>query len=238
MYNSAIGYLIRERSLSPLISYLFRFRRLSNFLAVSTQTVKNYYNELEKSGFINNMKIQLDQYSDIVTGSMMSPLRGPILYVMMRIIKPEIILETGVASGASTSFLLKALQQNDSGCLHSIDIPALPGNDDMVRLPKGKKPGWLVSQELRNRWTYHEGKSFDILKPLLKNLKQIDVFIHDSEHTYENMKFEYETSWPYITEGGFLASDDIKWNKAFDELIQKKSPSKILDLYSFGILVK
>ena len=100
MYNSAIGYLIRERSLSPLISYLFRFRKLSNFLGVSTQTVKNYYNELEKSGFINNMKIQLDQYSDIVTGSMMSPLRGPILYVMMRIIKPEIILETGVASGA------------------------------------------------------------------------------------------------------------------------------------------
>ena len=162
---------------------------------------------------------------------MLSPLRGPLLYVVMRVIKPKIIVETGVASGASTSFLLKALEKNNSGHLHSIDIPAIPGNDTMVRLPPGKKPGWLVSDKLRTRWTYHEGKSSDILKPLLDELKQIDVFIHDSEHTYENMKFEYNTAWPYVRSGGLLASDDIKWNPAFLEFIEQNKPSKILDLY-------
>ena len=157
---------------------------------------------------------------------------------MMRIIQPKIIVETGVASGASTSFLLKALQKNNSGILHSIDLPASPENDPDVRLPENKKPGWLVDDELKDKWTYHEGKSSDLLKPLLEKFNHIDVFIHDSLHTYENMKFEYTTAWPYIRNGGFLASDDIKWNIAFSELIKEKNPSKILDLYSFGILKK
>ena len=238
MASSPVAYIIQERSLKPLFNYLLRFRKLSKFLNLSTVSIKEYRRELEKEAFVESLRNQISQYSNITTGSMLSPLRGPLLYVIMRVIKPQIIVETGVASGASTAFLLKALEKNNSGHLHSIDILAIPGNDTMVRLPAGKKPGWLVSDNLKSRWTYHEGKSSVILKPLLDELKQVDVFIHDSEHTYENMKFEYETAWPYIRSGGILASDDIKWNPAFSEFIAEKRPSKILDLYSFGILMK
>ncbi|SMH72306.1 class I SAM-dependent methyltransferase [Candidatus Nitrosotalea okcheonensis] len=238
MTGSPIEYIIQERSLKPVFNYLLRFRKLSKFLDLSLVTIKEYVRELEKDGFIENLRDQISQYPDVSTGSMMSPLRGPLLYIIMRMIKPQIIVETGVASGASSAFLLKALEKNNLGHLHSIDIPAIPGNDTIVRLPPDKKPGWLVPDDLRNRWTYHEGKSSIILKPLLVDLKQVDVFIHDSEHTYENMKFEYEIAWPFIKPGGILASDDIKWNAAFSELISEKRPSKILDLYSFGILKK
>ncbi len=241
LYNvlgSAIRYIIQEKSLKPVTNYIFRYKKISEFLDTPESEIKAYFDELNNSKFIDKLTTKLAPYSNIQTGSMMSPLRGPILYVMMRVIQPKIIVETGVASGASSSFLLKALQKNNSGHLHSIDLPALPENDPDVRLPEHKKPGWLVDDELKDRWTYHEGKSFDLLKPLLDEFNEIDVFIHDSLHTYENMIFEYITTWPYIKQGGFLASDDIKWNAAFLELIKEKNPSKILDLYSFGILKK
>ena len=238
MITSAINYILKEKSIKPIINYVLRYKKISQFLDLPENQIKKYYEELKNSGFVETLDSRLLPYSNVQTGSMMSPLRGPILYVMMRIIQPKIIVETGVASGASTSFLLKALQQNNSGHLHSIDLPASPENDPDVRLPKNKKPGWLVDDELKNRWTYHEGRSSDLLKPLLDKLGFIDVFIHDSLHTYENMKFEYDTAWPYIRKGGFLASDDIKWNLAFSELINKNKPSKILDLYSFGIIKK
>jgi hypothetical protein len=48
-------------------------------------------------------------------------------------------------------------------------------------------------------------------------LGSIDIFIHDSEHSYENMMFEYITAWHYLKEGGILLSDDTNLNKAFSD---------------------
>ena len=39
--------------------------------------------------------------------------------------------------------------------------------------------------------------------------EKIDIFFHDSLHTYDHMMFEYLTSWDYLKEGGVLFSDDI-----------------------------
>jgi len=238
MLGSAIRYIVKEKSLKPLTNYILRYKKISEFLNTPQSEIKAYFDELNNSKFIDKLTTKLAPYSNIQTGSMMSPLRGPMLYIMMRVIQPKIIVETGVASGASSSFLLKALQKNNSGHLHSIDLPACSENDPDVRLPENKKPGWLVDDDLKNRWTYHEGKSSDLLKPLLDKQGEIDIFIHDSFHNYENMKFEYETAWPFIKNGGILGSDDIKWNKAFEEIIKKQNPTSILDLYSFGMLKK
>ena len=45
------------------------------------------------------------------------------LYLLVRKYKPKVILETGVANGISTYFILKALHLNGSGKLISIDYP-------------------------------------------------------------------------------------------------------------------
>ena len=63
MANSPIGYIIQERSLSPIFSYLLRFRKLSKFLDISTSTIKEYISELETELFVENLKSQLSQYS-------------------------------------------------------------------------------------------------------------------------------------------------------------------------------
>jgi predicted O-methyltransferase YrrM len=52
---------------------------------------------------------------------------------------------------------------------------------------------------------------------LLDELGEIDFFIHDSEHSYECMTFEYQQAWKYLKPGGLLVSDDISWNASFDD---------------------
>ncbi|OGO30620.1 MAG: hypothetical protein A2Z29_11660 [Chloroflexi bacterium RBG_16_56_11] len=49
-----------------------------------------------------------------------------ILYILVRLYRPAVCLETGVFYGGNTSFILNALRRNDEGKLISID---LPGNE-------------------------------------------------------------------------------------------------------------
>ena len=45
------------------------------------------------------------------------------LYGICRRINPEIVVETGVSIGTSSSFILQALEDNKKGHLYSIDLP-------------------------------------------------------------------------------------------------------------------
>ena len=45
------------------------------------------------------------------------------LYTLSRSIKPGIVVETGVASGISSAYILRALDKNNHGKLFSIDLP-------------------------------------------------------------------------------------------------------------------
>src|SRR5579859_763127 len=46
-------------------------------------------------------------------------------YVVCRILQPAVVLETGVAYGVTSAFLLQALHVNQNGKLLSIDLPPL-----------------------------------------------------------------------------------------------------------------
>ena len=38
-------------------------------------------------------------------------------------------------------------------------------------------------------------------------LNSLDVFLHDSKHTYEHMTWEYKTIWPYLNSNGVWIAD-------------------------------
>src|SRR2546429_115192 len=103
-------------------------------------------------------------------------------YAAVRALRPDCIVETGVANGVSSSYLLLALQKNKRGHLHSI------GLGDRAFLLVGRDLGWLVPEWLRATWQVHLGDARDILPRLLNRLGKIGVFIHDSLHTYDHMK--------------------------------------------------
>jgi predicted O-methyltransferase YrrM len=149
------------------------------------------------------------------------------LYRLLRDVRPQVAVETGVCNGVSTAFLLLALEDNGTGELHSIDLPEVAGEEyeegtfwdgkGGAVIPPGKEPGWMVPPELGERWELVLGRSQDELPPLLDRVGQIDFFMHDSEHSYECMSFEFRTAWPALREGGVLVADDVNVNPAWAE---------------------
>jgi predicted O-methyltransferase YrrM len=145
------------------------------------------------------------------------------LYRLLRDRQPTICVETGVCNGTSTAVILQALERNGHGRLYSIDFPEFTNSTGEfwhkggAVIPQGKEPGWLVPEHLRSRWELIIGRSQDELEPLLDRLGTIDFFLHDSEHSYECMMFEFAAAMRHLREGGVLASDDADWNTAFGD---------------------
>jgi hypothetical protein len=138
--------------------------------------------------------------------------RGGLLRLLGAIVKlgrPRIVVETGVALGLTTATMLRAMQENGIGHLYSIDLPG-------VRYGPDRAVGESVPRELHDRWTLKLGDSRRILGPLAAELAPIDLFLHDSFHTYSSQRREYTTVWPHLRSGGILASDDVM-NPAFPE---------------------
>jgi hypothetical protein len=59
------------------------------------------------------------------------------------------------------------------------------------------------------------------LPALLERLGSVDIFFHDSDHSYEHMVFEFESTLPYLTKKGILLSDDVDKNEAFSQFTRK-----------------
>jgi len=153
-------------------------------------------------------------------------------YAAVRALKPSCVVETGVANGVSSSYLLLALRKNGHGRLHSVGLA------DPAFLPAGKEPGWLVPEWLRSGWQIHLGDARDILPRLFEELGSIDVFIHDSLHTYEHMMWEFDTAYPYLRPGGLLFADDALWNDAFHDFAREEGAHEAHILRGVGFLRK
>ena len=161
------------------------------------------------------------------------------LYGLVRHMQPMSLLETGVCNGVSSAAILAALERNKSGTLYSIDYPehadtqytedAFWEGKRGAAVPKHKQPGWLIPENLKTRWALIIGRSQEQLLPLLERIGEIDFFLHDSEHSYECMTFEYEIAWKHLRQGGLLVSDDIGWNTAFEDFAnQRARPVQLL----------
>ena len=150
-------------------------------------------------------------------------------YIICRVLRPRVVVETGVGSGVTTSFILQALAANDEGHLWSIDLPPI-GAEQFA--------GSFVPQPLRSRWTLLRGRSRDLLPRLLGDLPAPDVFLHDSLHTTRNMMFEFNAAWQKMNAGGVLLSDDIHMSKAFVRFITNRQVSLSLAGSRFGVAFK
>lgn len=138
-------------------------------------------------------------------------------YVICRAFRPSRVLETGVCYGVTTAFILKALNENGVGELHSIDLP-----------PLGRKVGdyigLMVPKELRFRWRLHRGATKAVLPKLLSEIAPVNLFVHDSLHSYRNMSRELRTVNPSLSRPAVVISDDIEGNPAFDEWAGQAKP--------------
>jgi len=183
--KSAVDYALKGWKLNKVLTNVSA-NKIKDFLK-EANVVKN-----ELARFLNSQNIQ----QQLIRG-----LDTSIVYTIVRALRPEIVVETGVSNGISTYFILKALEQNKKGLLYSIDLPP---EISTASIPYGKEIGWLVSKELRHRWRLLLGDAKEMLPKLLSELHEIDVFLHDSDHSYKHMTFEFRTAWKHLRSAGFL----------------------------------
>ncbi len=158
------------------------------------------------------------------------------LYALVRALRPAAIVETGMFYGASAAYMLRAMERNGGGVLHSVDLPA--ASAEPFGTPLGL--GCMVPPELRRRWTVHWGDSREVLPSLLERVGPIDLFFHDSVHTYPFMLWEYSTAWPALLPGGVLASHDVWRSEVFPDFVAAHSAQVRLAerVYNVGIVAK
>ena len=173
------------------------------------------------------------------------------VYALIRTWEPDHVVSTGVYSGVGTASMLLALAANDHGTLHTVDAsltrdaaalrrrtnggldratmleyvergrPSCSEHRSHV-LPEGKEPGWIVPEELHDRWDSRLGRPRDVLPTLYAELPEIDIFYHDSEYSTSGMLFEFELAWEWLAPGGMLISPHVDRNDAFETFVEER----------------
>jgi Methyltransferase domain len=135
------------------------------------------------------------------------------IWCLTRHLRPKNVVETGVAHGVTSRVVLEALARNGQGHLWSIDLPPLERS-------WRQQIGAAVGDGHADRWTYIKGSSRRRLPGLLRDLGQIDLFIHDSLHSARNVRFELDRAWQALGPKGALVVDDVDANWAFRAFTQ------------------
>jgi Methyltransferase domain len=144
------------------------------------------------------------------------------IWCLTRHLRPSKVVETGVARGISTRFILAALERNAGGHLWSVDLPP-PRSTELH-----EQIGAAVTKRFRKRWTYVRGSSRRRLPRLLAELGEIELFVHDSRHSKRNLLFELEHAWTALGERGILIADDVDLNCGFHDFRAAHPDSRFL----------
>lgn len=145
------------------------------------------------------------------------------LYWLVRQNQPKTIVQTGVCNGFSSAFIALALVKNgNGGKLYAIDLPAIFDPKDPnwtmknsiygVVVPTSKSPGWMIPDAYRDCLKLQLGDAKQLLPSLVNHLDSIDMFYHDSDHTYHHMLFEFQEVRRKLSAGSLVVADDIAWN--------------------------
>jgi hypothetical protein len=159
------------------------------------------------------------------------------IWCAVRHSRPEVVMETGVAHGVSSRVVLEALALNDRGHLWSIDIA------NPINLQVHGQTGVAITESCRPRWTYVEGESRQRMPSLVTEVGKVDLFIHDSLHTFKNTLFEMEQAASVMPPGGVMLIDDIRSHDGFATFARRHPEFKTIlvstpdRIGAFGIAV-
>jgi hypothetical protein len=111
-------------------------------------------------------------------------------YAMVRALQPDTVVETGTALGMGSCVIAAALLRNGHGRLTTIDV-----DDDT---------GYLIDEPWASVIDRRVGSSVDELA----NIPDVDMFLHDSLHTYEYETEELQAVQPNLSADAFVLSDN------------------------------
>jgi predicted O-methyltransferase YrrM len=149
-----------------------------------------------------------------------------LLYFLCRFIKPDFVLETGVAAGWSSYAILESLAKNQKGHLDSSDLPYF-----RIENPENYI-GILVPERLRlvgnwNLKTLGDSKNLD---SFLTAKKRYSLVHYDSDKRRDSRKLFLARVKPFLSDDAILIMDDIQDNFAFrDHVIEHKTSYRVFE---------
>lgn len=136
-----------------------------------------------------------------------------ILYFLTRLLKPRVVLETGVAAGWSSHAILAGLSLNGSGHLYSSDFPYF-----RLRNPEAYI-GLLVPHQLCSRWSLDVRGDEVAVPTLLARVETVDLLHYDSDKSYQGRAHVMAEVGPFLTAESVVVMDDIQDNTFFRDWI-------------------
>lgn len=138
---------------------------------------------------------------------------------------PILMVETGMSQGVSTHGLIEALK--DKYYHQLITIESAFDQDEMVR----RLENWKHRVDRVSTLEY-DVDGYVLWEPVAQRSDEalaqfldpwMNIFLHDSDHSYECQNFEYSYAWDHLLPGGLLISDDWVWGdgRAWKELVEK-----------------
>lgn len=217
----------------------YNLNSVSNFLSISDLILPNFYKELQSDKeFLLNINTQIEYVRNhygfnkaifskpTIESIDWFAFQRVLLYVLIRHLKPKLVLETGVYYGGNSAFILRALEKNGFGKLISIDYPdydirsngtsedrhSLVGDTELYT--SDLKPGFMIPEALKTSWELIEGDSLKVIPSLNK---EFDFYIHDSDHSMPFLTRELRCAWKKLASNALVLVDDIDWSNAFYE---------------------
>ena len=214
---------------------VFNLTLVAQYFGIQLQTVVSAYEELSSDErFLREVNAKIDEtrrhhaYTRGIFGRRhlssvdWFAFERVLLYVLVRVMRPESVLETGVLYGGNSAFLLAALNKNGGGKLTSVDLPAIEAAKsgvvrhsavrDSEEYPPRLRPGFIIPDYLRANWELIQGDSLAILPSLTK---KYGLFVHDSEHSFGFVLNELSLAQRVLKRQGIMVVDDIDWSNGF-----------------------
>ena len=136
---------------------------------------------------------------------------GFVLFELIETEKPQRVIETGIAAGASSNLILDRLNANGFGDLISVDITS--------------KVGELVEDKFKKRWAIKVlPKMFkrNAFLRILKSNQDAIIFLHDSDHSIHWQIFEISSVVNSIPGIKHILVDDVSLE--FESYVLKNMP--------------
>ena len=200
-----LGTIWVESNKTKLDNFINRIGKDIDLLVESKNFKKNF--KKEKNEIIKNLPI---------SGGLKGSTGGGggnefILYYIVRYLKPNVVLESGVSAGISTRSILEGLEKNKKGELYSSDLQLYLDKKDI---------GILVTDKLRHRWKLFD-KGDEINVPIILNqINEIDIVYYDSEKSYSGKKIFFDRILSNFTPK-IIIVDDIDRDYWFRDFIKK-----------------
>ena len=216
---------------------IFNLQMLAQYMEVKPELLICHYDELLRNQFflesINEQIIEIRAKWGFKKGIFSMETISSVdwfaferilIYVLIRHLKPKVVLETGVYYGGNSAFALLALAQNGDGKMVSVDYPdseirhkgdgswrhSMVGDSELY--DPTLRPGFMVPLHLRKNWELIEGDSLMVIPKLNETF---DFYIHDSDHSMKFLSQELAATWQKLSDNALILVDDIDWSNAF-----------------------